>query len=59
MDTIAGKVATDASDITRKQREYVGILTWVNGLREVDQEYAALPVEDVVFREVTMNTVVR
>ena len=37
VDTETGEVATDAGDIACQQGKHVGILTWIDCLREINQ----------------------
>src|SRR5579884_2865928 len=55
LDAVARKVAADALDVAQKQREDVRVVTRIDGLREVDQRHSAIPVEDVVLRQVAVD----
>src|SRR5260221_14050976 len=55
---IASKVAADPLNIAEKQKVHIRVVAWVHGLREVDQDHIPAPIEDIVLREVAMNTVV-
>ena len=48
VDAVVGEVPAGTFDIARKQREHVRIVIGIDRLGKVDQDYSALPVEDII-----------
>src|SRR6266568_1446000 len=56
VDAIGCEVPAGTLNITRKQREHVRIVVGINRLGKVDQNDRPLPVEDIICRQVAVNT---
>src|SRR5947209_18159159 len=56
LDAVGREVPADTLDIARKQREHIRIVVGINRLGKVDQDDRPLPVEDIICRQITMNT---
>src|SRR2546421_12859476 len=56
VDAVGCEVPAGTFDIARKQREHVRIVGGIDRLGKVNQDDSPLPVEDIICRQVTVNT---
>jgi hypothetical protein len=55
LHVVEREMLADAFDVAGEEREYIRTMVGIDGLGEVDRRDLALPVENVVLREVAVD----